>query len=175
MPKGRRSNPSTEEDGKWKVLNMEFPFSRHDNRHALHKSGEYFDTGLGRKKPDREKSQLNSLNFNLWCHEKPPDATSSLDGFTNYQTSYIYQNQQHKEPAVYRRYPKNHLEKAQWFKPLQNSAVWIPNYDNYITPVCSITASDVSSKCNADLVTASSVSSNSSVGSASDVSSKASV
>nr|XP_033796541.1 testis-expressed protein 36 isoform X2 [Geotrypetes seraphini] len=213
MPKGRRSNPSTEKDGKWfphgaefqnqfisttasmlmqtiepdvqeiettlpllskiqpqKVLNMEFPFSRHDNRHALQNTGEYFDTGLGRKKPDKEKSQLNSLNFNLWCHDKPPAVTCRLDGFSNYQTSYVFQQQEQTEPSFYRRYPKNHLEKAQLFKHLPDSAVWIPDYDRYKTPV---TSSDSSSKPGAGSVTA--VSSESSVGSGSDVSSKTSV
>ncbi|XP_029465913.1 testis-expressed protein 36 [Rhinatrema bivittatum] len=126
-----------------KALNMEFPFSQHDNRHALQDKGEYFDTGLGRKKPAKEKNQRNSLNFNLWCHERPPEATGKWDGFTNYQTSYVYQ--QNQEPFFYRRYPKDHLEKYHRIKALRKDC-WTPNYDNFSTPICSITASDFSPK-----------------------------
>ncbi|KAJ1141188.1 hypothetical protein NDU88_007523 [Pleurodeles waltl] len=66
----------------------EFPFSSHDNRHAMQTSVEYFDAGLGRKKVEKDKGQHVSQNFVLWSHGTPPKATSYLDGYTNYQTSY---------------------------------------------------------------------------------------
>ncbi|XP_069098556.1 testis-expressed protein 36 [Pleurodeles waltl] len=91
----------------------EFPFSSHDNRHAMQTSVEYFDAGLGRKKVEKDKGQHVSQNFVLWSHGTPPKATSYLDGYTNYQTSYTsLQGVCTSERAFCGRYAKCHMAKS---------------------------------------------------------------
>ncbi|KAM6347386.1 testis-expressed protein 36 [Alca torda] len=87
--------------------NNNFPFSSHDNRHCLRSVGEYFDSGMGRRKVEPERRQQNSHNFFLWAHEPVP---SNEDGLTTYQTS--FRKNQNIESPFHRRYPKHHSEKS---------------------------------------------------------------
>ncbi|XP_013223545.3 testis-expressed protein 36 isoform X2 [Columba livia] len=96
-----------------KAVNNNFPFSSHDNRHCLQNVGEYFDSGMGRKKPPPERRQQNSHNFFLWAHESVP---SREDGLTVYQTSFV--RGQSIEQPFGRRYPKHHSEKWCTGKPV---------------------------------------------------------
>ncbi|XP_010000173.1 PREDICTED: testis-expressed sequence 36 protein [Chaetura pelagica] len=86
-----------------KAVNNNFPFSSHDNRHSLENVGEYFDSGLGRRKVEPERRQHNSQNFFLEAHELVPN---SKDGLTTYQTSYV--KHENTESTFWRRYPKQH-------------------------------------------------------------------
>ncbi|XP_071605761.1 testis-expressed protein 36 [Heliangelus exortis] len=90
-----------------KAVNNNFPFSSHDNRHSLRNVGEYFDSGMGRRKVDPERQQQNSQNFLLWAHESAP---SSKDGLTIYQTS--FGRHENTEREFFRRYPKQHSQKC---------------------------------------------------------------
>ncbi|OCT69957.1 testis-expressed protein 36 [Xenopus laevis] len=85
-----------------------YPYSFHDNRHLLQSSAEYFDSEFGRRKISSTNDQHTSHNFNFYCHDPPPKATSAWNGFTVYQTSYW----EHQGPrqTFLRRYPKSHLE-----------------------------------------------------------------
>nr|XP_008273046.1 testis-expressed protein 36 isoform X3 [Oryctolagus cuniculus] len=87
------------------ATNNSFPFSMHDNRHIFENSGNYLDSGLGRKKISPDKRQHVSRNFNLWASDYVP---SCLDGFSNNQISYVY-----KEARVdpwFRRFPRCYAE-----------------------------------------------------------------
>lgn len=91
----------------------DFPFSSHDNRNTMQTSVEYFDAGLGRKKVEKDKGQQVSQNFILWSHDTPPKATSYLDGYTNYQTSYTSpQGVCTNKRAFCGRYAKCHMAKS---------------------------------------------------------------
>ncbi|PKU28423.1 testis-expressed sequence 36 protein [Limosa lapponica baueri] len=90
-----------------RARNNNFPFSSHDNRHCLRNVGEYFDSGMGRRKVEPERRQQNSHNFFLWAHEPVP---SNEDGLTTYQTSFM--KNENTESPFYRRFPKHHLEKC---------------------------------------------------------------
>ncbi|XP_004438982.1 PREDICTED: testis-expressed sequence 36 protein [Ceratotherium simum simum] len=93
------------------AVNNNFPFSVHDNRHSFQNSGYYLDSGLGHRKISPEKRQHVSRNFNLWACDYVP---SCLDGFSNNQISYVYQ-----EAAVvpiFRRFPRHYNEIWSTFK-----------------------------------------------------------
>ncbi|XP_064001647.1 testis-expressed protein 36 [Pogoniulus pusillus] len=89
-----------------RAVNNNFPFSSHDNRHCLRNFGEYFDSGMGRRKVKPERQQQSSQNFQLQAHGAVP---SSKDGLTIYQTSFVKNPK--AEGPFYRRYPKHHSEK----------------------------------------------------------------
>ncbi|XP_040217377.1 testis-expressed protein 36 isoform X1 [Rana temporaria] len=151
MPRGRRSNPSTDRDGVWfphihvdmklpitssqdmlhrakssswkkqrlplicvtynkTEVQHGFPFSSHDNRHSIQLSGEYLDSGLGRRKTPHETRQQSSRNFNLSCHSTPPRPSNYWDGFTNSQIS--YRGRQDMATPFCRRFPKCHHESS---------------------------------------------------------------
>ncbi|XP_066454938.1 testis-expressed protein 36 [Eleutherodactylus coqui] len=100
-----------------------FPLSAHDNRNLIQGSGEYLDSGLGRKKAPLERRQHSSRNFNLSCHDQPPRATSYWDDFTNYQAS--YRGRQDTERPFCRRYPKHHCERSVYMRDLpENHFMW---------------------------------------------------
>ncbi|KAM9324835.1 testis-expressed protein 36 [Gastrophryne carolinensis] len=104
-----------------------FPFSSHDNRHIIQRTGEYLDSGLGRRKEVHEKSQHSSRDFNLMCHEAPPRGSSYWDQFTNYQIS--YRGRQDTEAASCRRFPKFHPERSACIRDLpENSFMWFGGY-----------------------------------------------
>ncbi|XP_069468306.1 testis-expressed protein 36 isoform X1 [Ambystoma mexicanum] len=94
-----------------KDLKTDFPFSFHDNRHSIQDSAEYFDGGVGRKKADKGKGGQASQNFVQWAHDVPPKATTYLDGYSNYQTSYL-NPQVLACPSIFGRYPKSHLVRS---------------------------------------------------------------
>ncbi|XP_009985639.1 PREDICTED: testis-expressed sequence 36 protein [Tauraco erythrolophus] len=96
-----------------RAVNNNFPFSSHDNRHCLQNVGEYFDSGMGRRKVKPESRQQNSQNFLQWAHESVP---SGEDGLTIYQTSFV--KDQNTESPFCRRYPKHHSEKWCTDKPV---------------------------------------------------------
>nr|XP_014343025.1 PREDICTED: testis-expressed sequence 36 protein isoform X2 [Latimeria chalumnae] len=93
-----------------KLLNQGFPFSVHDNRYILQNTGEYLNSGLGRRKVSMEKRQHNSQNFYHWDHESSSQGSSKHDCLTLYQTQYMG-NQNINQPFC-RRYPKNYMEKS---------------------------------------------------------------
>ncbi|XP_025323374.1 testis-expressed protein 36 isoform X3 [Canis lupus dingo] len=93
------------------AVNNNFPFSVHDNRHSFQSSGCYLDSGLGRRKISPEKRQHVSRNFNLWAGDYVP---SCLDGFSNNQISYVYQEV--VVVPIFRRFPRRYNEKWNSFK-----------------------------------------------------------
>ncbi|XP_077311618.1 testis-expressed protein 36 isoform X1 [Lithobates pipiens] len=100
-----------------------FPFSSHDNRHSIQLSGEYLDSGLGRRKTPHETRQQSSRNFNLSCHSTPPRPFNYRDGFTNSQIS--YRGRQDTETPFCRRYPKRHHERSAHIGDLpENRFMW---------------------------------------------------
>ncbi|XP_035958951.1 testis-expressed protein 36 [Halichoerus grypus] len=88
-----------------------FPFSVHDNRHSFQSSGCYLDSGLGRRKISPERRQHVSRNFNLWACDYVP---SCLDGFSNNQISYVYQEV--VVVPIFRRFPRHYNEIWKSFK-----------------------------------------------------------
>ncbi|XP_072280031.1 testis-expressed protein 36 [Pyxicephalus adspersus] len=100
-----------------------FPFSSHDNRHVIQRSGEYLDSGLGRRKTPHETRQHSSRNFNLWCHGPPPRSSSCWNGFTTYDIT--YRGRQDTETPFCRRYPKHHHERSTCVQDLpENRFMW---------------------------------------------------
>ncbi|XP_002916174.1 testis-expressed protein 36 [Ailuropoda melanoleuca] len=93
------------------AVNNSFPFSVHDNRHSFQSSGCYLDSGLGRRKISPEKRQHVSRNFNLWACDYVP---SCLDGFSNNQISYVYQEV--LVVPIFRRFPRHYHEIWNSFK-----------------------------------------------------------
>ncbi|XP_036121798.1 testis-expressed protein 36 [Molossus molossus] len=87
------------------AVHSNYPFSVHDNRHILQNTGHYFDSGLGRRKIPPEKRQHVSRNFNLWACDYVP---SYLDGFSNNQISYVYQEA--VMVPVFGRFPRRYNE-----------------------------------------------------------------
>ncbi|XP_018412848.1 PREDICTED: testis-expressed sequence 36 protein [Nanorana parkeri] len=87
-----------------------FPFSSHDNRHIIQGSGEYLDSGVGKRKTPHETRQQSSRNFNLSCHSTPLKPSSCWNGFSNYQIS--FRGRQDTEAPFCRRYPKHHHERS---------------------------------------------------------------
>lgn len=67
--------------------------------------------GLGRKKVSSEKRQHISRNFNLWACDYVP---SCLDGFSNNQISYVYQEA--VVVPIFRRFPRHYDELWNTFK-----------------------------------------------------------
>uniref|UniRef100_A0A8C3X1D9 Testis expressed 36 n=1 Tax=Catagonus wagneri TaxID=51154 RepID=A0A8C3X1D9_9CETA len=93
------------------AVNNNFPFSVHDNRCSFQNSGFYLDSGLGLKKISPEKRQQVSRNFNLWACDYVP---SHLDGFSNNQISYVYQEA--VVVPLFRRFPRRYNEIWNAFK-----------------------------------------------------------
>uniref|UniRef100_A0A9L0IBS9 Testis expressed 36 n=1 Tax=Equus asinus TaxID=9793 RepID=A0A9L0IBS9_EQUAS len=67
--------------------------------------------GLGRRKISPEKRQHVSRNFNLWACDYVP---SCLDGFSNNQISYVYQEAM--VVPIFRRFPRHYNEIWSAFK-----------------------------------------------------------
>ncbi|KAM3914107.1 testis-expressed protein 36 [Leptodactylus fuscus] len=106
-----------------------FPFSAHDNRNTIQGTGEYLDSGLGRKKTPGERRQHCSQNFNLLCHDQPPRATSYWDGLTHHQSA--YRGRQDTEKPFCRRFPKHHHERCAYIRDLpENHFMWFADYRN---------------------------------------------
>ncbi|KAM5140413.1 testis-expressed protein 36 [Mantella aurantiaca] len=112
-----------------------FPFSSHDNKHIIQESGEYLDSGLGRRKTLHDKRQHSSRNFNLSCHSTPPRPSTFWDGCSNYHIA--YRGRQDTETPFCRRYPKHHGERSacirnlpedhfMWFGSSQGPSYRIP-------------------------------------------------
>uniref|UniRef100_A0A452TG50 Testis expressed 36 n=1 Tax=Ursus maritimus TaxID=29073 RepID=A0A452TG50_URSMA len=71
----------------------------------------HFWPGLGRRKISPEKRQHVSRNFNLWACDYVP---SCLDGFSNNQISYVYQEV--VVVPIFRRFPRRYNEIWNSFK-----------------------------------------------------------
>ncbi|KAM3863114.1 testis-expressed protein 36 [Diretmus argenteus] len=107
MVKGGRPYSSSN-DGKWK--SREYPFSAHDNRHALQESITVFTHGVGRRKTLDDHRQHNS-HFCL-CHEGADRGTREIRGnFTAYQTEYGVKQGVEAETRA-RRFPHNHQQRS---------------------------------------------------------------
>ncbi|XP_028916995.1 testis-expressed protein 36 isoform X2 [Ornithorhynchus anatinus] len=68
--------------------NPSFPFSAHDNKHSLQDSGEYFDSGLGRRKVTPVRRQHNSNSSRFW---KDESVSGCFRGSTTYQVAFVAQ------------------------------------------------------------------------------------
>ncbi|KAF6317994.1 testis expressed 36 [Rhinolophus ferrumequinum] len=87
------------------AVNNNFPFSVHDNRYSCQNFGHFLDSGMGRRKISPEKRQHVSRNFNLWACDYIP---SCLDGFSNNQISYVYQEA--VVVPIFGRFPRHYSE-----------------------------------------------------------------
>nr|XP_044604896.1 testis-expressed protein 36 [Equus asinus] len=93
------------------AVNNNFPFSVHSSAFTTTLAQLYLDSGLGRRKISPEKRQHVSRNFNLWACDYVP---SCLDGFSNNQISYVYQEAM--VVPIFRRFPRHYNEIWSAFK-----------------------------------------------------------
>ncbi|XP_063818315.1 testis-expressed protein 36 isoform X2 [Pseudophryne corroboree] len=106
---------------------QDYPFSAHDNRHVIQSTGEYLDSGLGRKKTPAERRQHTSQNLNLSNLETPQRATNEWAAYTNYQVS--HKGRQDTERPFCRRYPNHHYTLSTYRRDLpENHFMWFADY-----------------------------------------------
>ncbi|KAK2824420.1 hypothetical protein Q5P01_021595 [Channa striata] len=97
---------------KWKSDQKcrDYPFSDHDNKHALKSDVSIFSHDVGRRKCLDEQRQQNS-HFCL-CHDGADSTAEEEWGFiTAYQTDY-QEMQAANVPTNSRRFPRNHAQKS---------------------------------------------------------------
>ncbi|XP_069468307.1 testis-expressed protein 36 isoform X2 [Ambystoma mexicanum] len=127
MPKSRLCNPPNHRDGIWFPHSDGFQSVTMPSTMAMLKHTELLKAqdpewrrplkfagktqGVGRKKADKGKGGQASQNFVQWAHDVPPKATTYLDGYSNYQTSYL-NPQVLACPSIFGRYPKSHLVRS---------------------------------------------------------------
>ncbi|XP_038600339.1 testis-expressed protein 36 [Tachyglossus aculeatus] len=83
--------------------NPDFPFSAHDNKHSLQNWGEYFDSGLGRRKVAAGRRQHNSSSSRFWKDD--PECGRFL-GSTSYKEAFVAQGS--VPDWGHRRFPRHH-------------------------------------------------------------------
>ncbi|XP_070772769.1 testis-expressed protein 36 [Enoplosus armatus] len=124
---------------KWKTQqeSREYPFSDHDNKHALKDNISVFTHGVGRRKCLDDHRQHNS-HFCL-CHDGADSSTEETGGNIKvYQTDFMAVN----VSASTRRFPRNHKQKsaeaalAQTVEPF----MWFGRHDSDLSETLQVLA-----------------------------------
>uniref|UniRef100_UPI0037E8474D testis-expressed protein 36 n=1 Tax=Semicossyphus pulcher TaxID=241346 RepID=UPI0037E8474D len=97
---------------KWKTQeeSREFPYSGHDNKHALKDNISVFTHGVGRRRCPDDLRQNNS-HFCL-CHDGADSSTEGTERkITVYKTDFMVKQADYS-PIGTRRFPRNHKQKS---------------------------------------------------------------
>ncbi|XP_059215900.1 testis-expressed protein 36 [Centropristis striata] len=97
---------------KWKTQqkSREYPFSEHDNKHALKDNISLFTHGVGRRQCLDNRRQHNS-HFRLYQDEAHSSPDETGGNITVHQTDYTLK-QAVNVPTSTRRFPHNHKQKS---------------------------------------------------------------
>nr|XP_019950918.1 PREDICTED: testis-expressed sequence 36 protein [Paralichthys olivaceus] len=123
---------------KWKSQHQgsrEYPLSDHDNKHSLKDDIAVFTCGVGRRKGPNDRREHNS-HFCLFP-DGPDIGTSETGGnLSAYQTDFNVK-QTADIPAGYRRFPRNHKQKAAEAASAQagENFMWFGRHDLVETPL----------------------------------------
>ncbi|XP_034040246.1 testis-expressed protein 36 [Thalassophryne amazonica] len=106
LAEGKSQDLKTGHENKIPQNSIQFPFSDHDNRHALKNSICVFSRDVGRRKYPQERSEHTS-HFDF-CS----DGSDTGRHLTAYQADYKVKTGV-EAPAGFRRFPHNHKQKSE--------------------------------------------------------------